>query len=555
MKIKFSVIAILLALAVMTGVKTHAANVDENAARLAASNFIKCHSATASTLKAPALADLKLTHAEASTVDPSANAYYAFNIEGGGFIIVSGDDRVSQVLGYSDKGRLDIDNLPENLLGLLDDYKRQIEYLQAHPSLKVPRRRIGDSYEVIVEPMITTTWGQQMPYYLQCPVATTGQHCKVGCSGVQMAQICYYWQYPVNCGPLESYYCSRLLVTLDELPMTTFDYSKMLHSYCHWDYDLGVEVQDTYTEEQVQEVAKLCRYVGQAAKMNYGPSGSASNANMKMAAMKTLGYNPNAKNLSRTAAYTTASWEGLMRAELDAGRPIMYGAKNAAAATSTSHAFIIDGYDSNGYFHINMGWYGHGDGWYLTTAIITTTLDGTYRDYANNQYMFTGIEPPEYCKVIAHDIDAESGLLLLGSSLLARATAVSLFTTYSDVDLTFTLTDQQGTVVASGDPIHVIKSDYVQRSDINGSITLPTSLADGTYDLVFNYQNNDAPMAIATAQGKLNVAGKIAKFNAKFNIEDVITVIDYMLYGVPSDSIQIKIDDVTMLIDVLLNPQ
>ena len=552
MNIKSPISALVLAFALITGMSSQAASVDENAARLAASTFLKHQTAAPGTLRAPALADLKLAHAEASTTIPHANAYYAFNIDGGGFIIVAGDDRASQVLGYSDKGKLDFNNMPENLLGLLDIYKREIEYLQAHPSLQVPRRRIGDSNTVIVEPMIKTTWGQKMPYYLQCPTASNGQHCKVGCSGVQMAQICCYWQYPVTCGPLDAYYCSRLLTTLDELPLTTFDYSKMLPSYCHWDFDLGVEIQDTYTDEQAQEVAKLCRYVGQAAKIDYGATGSASSATKKFAGMKTLGFNPNAKNRSRTSAYTTESWENIMRDELDAGRPIMYGAKNAATNTSTSHAFIFDGYDSNGYFHINLGWYGVNDGWFLTTAIITTTLDGDYRDYAANQYMFTGIEPPEYCKVFAHGVDAVSDLLLLGNSLLPLATAVNICTTYSNVDLTFTLADQQGNIVADSDPIHIITGDYVQRSDVTGAITLPMTLAAGSYDLQFNYLMDNVPILVATSQGKLQVAGKFAKFNAKFNIDDAVTAIDYLLNEAPGNNCAINIDDVTMLIDLLL---
>ena len=538
----------LLTLAALTIANAYAANVDQQAARSIANSFLKLRSAAPGTLKAPALSDLKLAHAEVSSIDKSVNAYYAFNIDGGGFIIVAGDDRASLVLGYSDQGRLDFNNMPENLMGLLDYYKRQIEYLQAHPTLNVPKRLTTESSDIIVEPLTKTAWGQKMPYYLQCPVASNGNHCKVGCSGVQMSQICYYWQYPVTCGPLAAYYCSRLSTTLEELPVTTFDYNKMLLSYCHWDYDLGVEVQDVYTDEEAQEVAKLCRYVGQAAKMNYGATGSASDGNKKLAGMKTLGYNANAQSVS-FSSYTTERWENMMRTELNAGRPIMYGAKNAVGNTSASHAFIMDGYDSNGYFHINMGWYGHGNGWYLTTAIITTTLEGSYRDYGSNQYMFLGIEPPAYCNILTKGLDAEGGLLVLGDSLIPVATDVSLYTNYSEVDLLFNLTDQEGNLVATSDLIHVVKNDFVQHIDIVGAITLPTTLADGTYDLQFNYLIDGTESTVDTAQGKLIVSGKLAKFNAPFNINDITTVIDYLLAGTHP---QLSIDDDITLIDHIL---
>ena len=540
----------LIVLATVIGFNMNAANVDVNAARLAANNFLKLRCATPGSLKAPALADLRLAHAEASSVDRSANAYYAFNIDGGGFVIVSGDDRASQVLGFSDKGRLDFNNMPDNLMALLNDYKKQIEYLQAHPSLNVPQRRISENTEVIVEPLTKTQWGQLMPYYLQCPMYR-GYYCKVGCAGVQMAQILYYWEFPKTCGPIAGYTCSLISTTLEDLPETTFDYSKMLLSYCHWDFDLGETVQDVYTDEQAQEVAKLCRYVGQAAKMSYAVGGSSTDGNKKLNGMKTLGYNSSAKNLSRTSAYTTESWENLMRAELDAGRPIMYGAKHVGN-TSVSHAFIFDGYDSNDYFHINLGWFGVNDGWFLTTAIITTTLTGDYRDYGANHYMFVDMAPPVYCKVIVQDIDAESDLLILGETLHSQATGVSLYTTFSDVDMTFTLADQEGNRVATSEPINIVKSEFVQRSNINGAITLPTTLNDGTYDLQFNYLMDGTETTVGTSQGKLTVSGKFAKFNTKFTIGDVITLIDYLLVGTPSSSLQVTIDDVTSLIDVIL---
>lgn len=538
----------LLALATIMAMNSSAANVDLNAARSTANNFLKFRSAASGTLKAPALADFRLSHVEASSVGHNANAYYVFNIDGGGFVIVSGDDRASQVLGFSDKGQLDFNNMPDNLKALLNDYKRQIEYLQAHPSLNVPQRQISENYEVILEPLIKTTWGQQMPYYLQCPMYQ-GKYCKVGCSGVQMAQILYYWQYPKTCGSIAGYYCSLISTTLEELPETTFDYSKMLHSYCHWDYDLGETVQDVYTDEQAQEVAKLCRYVGQAAKMSYSVGSSSTNG-QKLAGMINFGYNSNAKAVYRTA-YTTERWESLMRTELDAGRPIMYGAKHVGTA-SASHAFIFDGYDNNGYFHINLGWYGVNDGWFLTTAIITTNLEGSYREYGSNHYMLIDMEPPVYCKVIAKNIDAEREFLLQGGVLHLCATDVNLYTTYSDVDLVFTLTDHEGKIVATSDPIHVNKNEFVQRSDIYGAITLPTDLADGAYEVHFNYVIDGTISTIDSSLGKLNVVGKFAKFDAMFNIDDVTTVIDYLFNGTPTGSVPVNIDDATAIIDLIL---
>ena len=155
--------ASVLAAVATFGFNVSAGNVDANAARQAANSFLKQHAS--GRMMAPAMSDLHLTHAEASVVGHGANAYYAFNIQGGGFIIIAGDDRASQVLGYSDKGRLDYNRLPDNFKALMRGYKEEVEYLQKHPELNVtPALRATSGSGV--EPLIKSTWGQEMPYYL-----------------------------------------------------------------------------------------------------------------------------------------------------------------------------------------------------------------------------------------------------------------------------------------------------------------------------------------------------------------------------------------------------
>ena len=535
-----------IALISMIGLSLQANNVDMDKARQTANGFLKQRIAKPGTFNSPALADLKLAHIEASSVDRSANAYYAFNISGGGFVIVAGDDRASQVLGFSDRGQLDFKRMPDNLKALLDDYKAQIEYLQAHPNLKVPQRT-SDHSGVIVEPLVKTTWGPQLPYCLQCHMLD-GQYSKVGCAGVQMAQIVNYWQYPVTCGPIASYYCSRLGVTLEELPVTTFDYSLMLNSYSHWDSNKKVVVQDTYTNEQAQEAAKLCRYVGQAAKMNYSPSASGTDGKLKLAGMKVLGYNPDAQSVERASGYTDEEWESLMREELDAGHPIMYGATHATA--DVGHAFIFDGYDSDGYFHINLGWYGFNDGWFLTTAIITTNPGGQYRNYSRNHYMFLDMRPPYYCNINAQGIDASHGFFLLDGSIDIHANDVSIHTSYTTVDLIFTITDNNGNMVAASDTINVAKSEFTQHSDVIGSILLPNSLAEGTYNLQFSYIVDGEMIPVGGAQSELTVAGRLAKFDSAFNMDDLSDLINILITDASSPY---RMDDLSDLINHLLS--
>lgn len=547
MLFNFRKYASVVALIALMGLNMSAASIDVNTARSTANSFLKRHMASPGAINSPSMADLKLIHAEASSVDRNAKAYYAFNVTGGGFIIVSGDDRASEVLGYSDEGMLDFNNMPDNLKVLLDIYKEEIEYLQAQPKLKVPKRTYSSNRNIIVEPLVQVHWGQLKPYYLQCPITPDGKYGKVGCSGVQMAQICHYWQYPITCGPIAGYYCSSVGATLEELPITTFDYSKMLTSYCHWDMARHDVVQDVYTEEQAQEVAKLCRYVGQAAHIDYSPYGSGTDGNLKLAGMKTLGYNPDAISVSRNDGYTDEAWDNMIKAELDAHRPVMYGARNAAS--DVGHAIIFDGYDSEGYFHINLGWFGVSDGWFLSTAITPNYLDGTPRNYSKLQYMFLDIRPPFYCNIDAQSINTNDSIFLLGGLFRVLATGVNISTTYDSVDLFFSLTDSDGNIVATSDTINVVKNEFSQHSNINSSIIWPESLAEGTYNLQFNYIDNNEAKTIVTKQGQLKFAGRLARFDSSFKIDDLTDLINILLLKNQS---LFTVDDLTNLINYLL---
>ena len=532
-----------LALVTMLSFNASAGNVNVNAARAAANSFIKQQSAA--TFKAPGYADLKLAHAEASKVD-GANAYYAFNIDGGGFIIIAGEDRASTVLGYSDKGHLDFKNLPSNLKALLDGYKSEIEFLQIYK---------GDDLVTVtptlnatsgVEPLIKTTWGQEMPYYLQCPMEND-EYCVVGCVATAMAQVMYYWKFPTNSDAISGYGGGWWGgITVPALPATTFDYSLMLPSYCHWDWNNSELIQDTYTTEQAQEVAKLSRYCGQAVEMDYSPEGSGAYTWNQLAAMKNFGYSNNAQLKSKSG--NTTEWESMIRTELEAGRPILYSASDPAAG---GHAFICDGYNSSNYYHFNYGWYGTCDGWYLTTALNMIHRDGEELHFNSSHQMLTGVEPPSYCLLDVEAVDANSELLVLGENLRATAQNVTVRTTYRNAKLLFNLADENGNDVVNGNAVTLNPSTFVQGSNVNGTITLPTTLATGRYNVnLYYYISNASELnALGTAPGQLQVVGNLAKYNEPFTIEDVTNVVDYLLAGTKPG---LSINDVTTLIDYLL---
>lgn len=543
--------SLVLATLSMAALTINAGNIDASAARNAASSFIR-QQAAPGMLRAASLADLTLTHAEPSSAVTGANDYYAFNIKGGGFIIVSGEDRGTQVLGYSDKGHFDTNNLPAPLVDLLNGYKQEIEFLQSYKGDDLVPAQNTIQATTGVEPLIKTTWGQEMPYYLQCPIEN-GEYCVVGCVATAMAQVMYYWRYPTSSQAISGYGGGWWGgISVAALPATTFDYNLMLLSYCHWDWDNSVLVQDTYTDAQAQEVAKLGRYCGQAVEMDYSPEGSGAYTSDQLAAMKNFGYSQSAQYVQKSgwysSSYTTAQWEAMIKTELDAGRPILYAANDPSAG---GHAFICDGYNSSGYFHFNYGWYGTCDGWYVSTALNMTHRDGDQLKFNSGHEMLIGVEPPAYCILTAESINPASGLLVLGNPMDAEALNVNLRTSYSNVNLLFGLTDENGNNVCNGNAITLDKNSFVQGSAVNGSITLPSTLDTGNYDVSLYYYTDNASdlQAVATATGKLQVVGKLAKYGEPFNISDVTLTISYVLKGTYPD---LNISDVTRLISHVL---
>ena len=180
---------------------------------------------------------------------------YAFNIEGGGYVIASADDRTLPVLGYSLTGSFDASRIPDNLRAWLQGYAEQIRQLG---DAVVTSTTDSDPSMTAIEPLIKTRWGQDEPYNLQTPIIG-GVHSVTGCVATAMAQLMYYHQWPQTATtaiPAYSYLISMTeSVSVKGLPATTFKWDKMLPTYTK---------ENPGTEEQRQAVAELMRYCGQS---------------------------------------------------------------------------------------------------------------------------------------------------------------------------------------------------------------------------------------------------------------------------------------------------
>lgn len=361
-----------------------AERIDMYTARKVAGNVVNAGSGLRSA------GDLSLVYAAApgqsgsalrsGTVDGAAD-YFVFNVpENKGFVIVSGEDRVLPVFGYSKKGTFDPDNLPDNLRYMLDYYQNQVAWvertapvvsgdIQAEWSRYLNGTDLrASNKEVVLE---TAEWDQRQPYNGMTPLID-GEHALTGCVATAQAIIMRYHQYPARAiGGVSSY--DGVSVTYDN-----YDWANMPLTY-PW---------EGYGDAQDNAVAKLMWHCGANVSMDYGLDQSW--VSMKLPAksyVDVFGYSPSVRWLQK-AAYRWEDWKTMIRAELDAGYPLSYGGQSNAGG----HAFVCDGYDARGFFHINWGWGGYGNGFFALSV-----LDPDYGDngFDRDQEMIINIRPPE----------------------------------------------------------------------------------------------------------------------------------------------------------------
>ena len=271
---------------------------------------------------------------------------YIMNADGGGFVIVSGDDRTEPILGYSDKGEFRTDNMPDNVRYWIESYVEQIKALNDGGATPVVRTRTG-SAQPAIEPLIKTHWDQVAPYNLKCP-KVDNYNCLTGCVATALAQMMYYYRCPETSTAIPYYTTKKNGIYMKALPATTFKWDLMKSEY-----------SSKETGDAVDAVAELMLYVGQSCEMNYDAGNSGAVASIE-AMVNYFGYSKNMQSISR-ASYPVSQWEGVIYDELKEGRPVLY----EGFSSTSGHEFICDGYDGNGLFHINWGWGGHGDGFFV----------------------------------------------------------------------------------------------------------------------------------------------------------------------------------------------
>ena len=290
------------------------------------------------------------------TLANNQDEFYVFNNEtNGGYIIVSGDERMPDVLGYSYEGQYDNEQIPCNMQSILDGYAAQVKYLRAHTDTKVSVRSASE--KAPIAPLLTCMWDQNWPFCKKCP-EVNGEHCFTGCVPTAMAQIMYYHRWPKQTSEvIPSYTTSTNKIEMPEIPVTTIDWDNMVDTY-------GWEIYNN--DIQRDAVATLMLLCGASVNVDYDPSGSASIDLKALDAFPMYYDYDDALTLLHREWFDEEEWEQLIYDELHDGRPLYYSGNSPC--DNIGHAFVVDGYDKDGYFHVNFGWGPLNTGYYLFTG-------------------------------------------------------------------------------------------------------------------------------------------------------------------------------------------
>lgn len=306
----------------------------------------------------------------AATTASRSDAYYVFNNDAGGFVIIAGDDAVTPVLGYTSTGSFDAENLPDGLKDLLKSYERQIAALGDSYVANQTATRAGFTGENLLN---TAKWNQNAPFNKYTP-----NNYVTGCVATAGAIVMKHHGYPAKGTGSHSYTWNGKTLTANF--EHDYDWASMPAKY------------DGTNDAAFDGVARLMSDLGVAVEMQYAKSGSGAYiGNMISALQKYFGYSK-LTYLASVDDMEAEAWNAKLRGEIDANRPILYSASDASAG---GHSFIIDGYKDES-FSVNWGWGGYCNGFYQIGALNPESAGKPTGDKYNlGQTAVIGLQPSD----------------------------------------------------------------------------------------------------------------------------------------------------------------
>ena len=335
-----------------------------------------------------------------SAPESSDNLFYIFS-DDRSFVIAGADEKLPALIAYGNSSAFSADSIPDNLRYWLDDYKVKMSAALAKGVTLTSPTAMGTP---VVKPLITAKWAQEKPFNNDCN--DIGQSSATGCVATAMAQIMYYHKWPMQGTGSHSYSYKlnfggdigvKTITPSVDFSSHTYNWSTMQDAYgVYVDEESGYTQNASYTDTQAADVACLLHDCGVSVDMIYkGGSSSASSAKVPYALTTYFGYDCGMSYLQKVL-FSDEEWAQMIRTELDARRPVLYSGQTL---NNEGHAFICDGYDNAGYYHMNWGWQGMANGYYLivgTDALnpdVSSTGGGTVGlGYTEGNDMIIGIQ-------------------------------------------------------------------------------------------------------------------------------------------------------------------
>lgn len=419
--------------------------------------------------------------------------YYIFSddAERTGFVIISGDERMPEILAYSEDNSFNVDNIPPNVQYWLDCYAEAFSRLS--PAASTNRQSVSLSTAHEVQPLLEgNSWGQGDPYNRLCP-SYNNERCVTGCVATAMAQVMAHYRYPaIGKGSVDYRTLTNNIHVTRDFSKDEFLWGDMLENY-----------KTHFTEIQAKAVSELMFSCGASVKMDYGTSSQggsgAYQTSLVTAYINNFSYDRDMACLFRNHC-STEDWHAILMHELDEGRPVNYAGQSLRDG---GHSFVLDGYKTStnsNYpdYHVNWGWNGTCNGYYQI-ANLAPAEDGqqhTADGFNSSQQMVVGTMPEDgidnhFRFLCTSNLHTSSSKVKNGSTIQVY-TASLVNSSYKETNGTIAVTltnseDTTETIIADT----YLKSLGYQQEQRNYSlnITIPSNIKEGQYQVELRYHH------------------------------------------------------------------
>ncbi len=327
--------------------------------------------------------------------------FYVFNAGTTGFVIVSADDRFRPIVGYSNEGTFDTENMSPELAFYLDKIieARTSSNAVLFDNTEQEWKNVAATGELLsrndgrgVDYICTTKWDQDSPYNFFAPEASGGPggRCYAGCVATAMSQVMKYWDHPTQGSGSHSYYCYGYGTLSANFGATTYDWEHM------------PDRLSGSSQEEIEAVALLMYHCGISVDMNFSPTGSGANSWDVPYAIRNYFSYSNQCNLEGRDEHSLLDWQDMLKEQFDLGWPVYY----SGFSESGGHAFVCDGYDDDDLFHFNWGWGGSSDGWFVIDEIdYAGWAQAIFNFVPSDVYDYMPLQPENLLVELSNDFD------------------------------------------------------------------------------------------------------------------------------------------------------